>query len=131
MEPNDWRVIGWIWTFIMVLVGAWIIALGFQTTEEGEAIINANEQGAALWWLGTAILVAAVVETWSKDRNPLILFAGISAASFGVLGASYTLAAYGPLLLVILFIGAFYSLVFGVMSALVIRMIRWLLRRIF
>ena len=50
MEPNDWRVIGWIWTFIMVLVGAWVISLGFQTTAEGEAIINANEQGAALWW---------------------------------------------------------------------------------
>ena len=130
MEPNDWRVIGWIWTFIMVLAGAWIISLGFQTTAEGEAIINANEQGAALWWLGTAVLVAAVVETWSRDRNLLILFAGISAAGFGVLGASYTLAAYNPPLLVILFIGAFYSLVFGVMGALVIQMIRWLLRRI-
>ena len=72
MEPNDWRVIGWIWTFIMVLVGAWVISLGFQTTAEGEAIINANEQGAALWWLGTAVLVAVVVETWSRDRNLLI-----------------------------------------------------------
>ena len=56
----------------MVLVGAWVISLGFQTTAEGEAIINANEQGAALWWLGTAVLVAVVVETWSRDRNLLI-----------------------------------------------------------
>ena len=76
-----------------------------------------------MWWVGTAMLFAAVIEIWSRDRNPLILAAGSFASFFGLLGASYTLAHGNGPLLVLLAVGAVYSLMFGAIGVFFTRFI--------
>ena len=108
----------------MAVVGIWVMLLPLTIPEGSDPIVSRSHQGAALWWLGTAILFAAVIESWSRDRNPLIFAAGVSAVLFGLLGASYTLAHDNVPLLVILIVGAFYSLMFGMIGVFLARVIR-------
>ena len=107
----------------MAVVGIWVMILPLTIPEGSDPIVSRSHQGAALWWLGTAILFAAVIESWSRDRNSLILAAGVSAVLFGLLGASYTLAHDNVPLLVILVVGAFYSLMFGMIGVFLTRVI--------
>ena len=108
----------------MAAVGIWVILLPFTIAEGSDPIVSRSNQGAALWWLGTAILFAAVIESWSRDRNPLMFAAGVSAVLFGLLGASYTLAHDNVPLVVLLVVGAFYSLMFGMIGVFLARVIR-------
>ena len=98
----------------MALVGMGVMLINLDTPPDAtEPLVQSNHQGAALWWIGTAILFAAVLESWSRDRNSLILTAGILATLSAFLGASYTLYHDNVPLLVLLSVGATYSLIFG------------------
>ena len=107
----------------MTFVGIGVMFLPLTTPDGSDPIVSRTDQGAAMWWVGTAMLFAAVIESWSKDRNPLILVAGSSASFFGLLGASYTLAHGNEPLLVLLAVGAFYSLMFGGIAVVFTRFI--------
>ena len=108
----------------MAVVGIWVILLPIMIPEGSDPIVSRSHQGSAPWWLGTAILFAAVIESWSIDRNLPILTAGASAVFCGLLGASYTLAQENVPLLVLLVVGAFYSLMFGMVGVFFTRVAR-------
>ena len=87
------------------------------------AIITMTDQGTAFWWIGASILFAAIIESWNSDRNPLILVAGIVGASFGLMAPTFILADQNPPLLALLIVGAFYSVIFGLIAVVIAKLV--------